>query len=437
MRISISLALAEIEKSINHALGEVLHEGTTPEGMHIRVLKRGHIVLGEIPRPDRKGSFYTDRIRATAPIAVEVDASQHASLGLLDKLPGVDTDQIDFELRVQFDVQFSVAPHEWDINTSTTATFIFDKNPTVGIGLMDVSVSRIVGRMVRKQLEEVCAEIDRYLKHDIRVRDYVRLVWQTVAQPFQVEQQPPTWVYFAPAYQQYGTELSVAHHALHWLIHAVGEVRCTIGEPSSLPAAKIPRLHLQENLSALLSELPIAAEISYSALEKMICQQPEILGNGYRLQITGFLLQPESEHAFTATVSGTLRIGKKWLAIPLRATIQLRGDISVQDARLHVALTDIQVMKGSVVSSLLLKSISAGWKVLLESSINDALKEQQEMLLQLIQKQLTHYPIENVSIVRGTIAFLVPHTIQLSTQQIRLTGVVAGTASAEILIPLL
>lgn len=433
MRIAISLSLTEIEHALNAALGAVLHEGTTPEGVQLRVLKTGNIVLGEVPIPQQKGQFYLDRVRASVPISVAADLSNHAQLGLLDKLPGISAEHVDFEMRVMFDTQFHIAPAEWDVHTQTSATFAFDKKPTVGVGMMAVNVSRIAGRMVETELENVCKEIDRYLREDIRVREYARIVWETVFKPQKMAEMPETWAWFVSKPMLRSSELTLSRHTLHWLLYAEGEVQSAIGEEPKVPLQMLPRLSLHPHSPDELSELTFSGAISYPQLAAELCRQPLLESRRYGLSLRAFALQPAADNGFTATAAVTLRVSFLGIKISLDAEFFIQGKMLVEDAVVKVQIDSLRQTAGRRILRLLLRA--GAWKPLIANRINAAIAEQQTALIADIRHQLAHFPIENTCILRGTLTYLRPESMALSAEGITIRGRVAGSIAAEILIP--
>ncbi len=275
MNLLVQIPVQEIEKKLNSQLGEVLHEsGFSPSdeaAMQVRVRRRSPL----------KVSTADNSLLISAPVHVWTHQGKSSDMRDFWKdIPTVDIEEIDFELTAHFRIQLSLSS-DWELKGQVQSKFDWDRKPRIGIGLIKFSVTRVVGPILEKELEQVAKRIQRFIEQDLGLPTYIQAAWEALEATHQVEETLPLHLALCPEPASVTASPLVCHQNMIQLIiglpiHPVVQLGPLV---APLPIRPVPSFQPHPELP-LLTESRVSSILPYKALSRLYAGESFSFRNG-------------------------------------------------------------------------------------------------------------------------------------------------------------
>jgi len=398
----VEIPLAEIEKQINAQVNDVLYEDNSLEdngndNLMLKVWKRENIRL----EADNAGFLITVPLKVWAKKGVNV-------LGM------VSYQETTFALNARFVSAFSVNP-DWQAVTTTTARgYEWIEKPYVRLGIIEVPITGIVGRILDQEQPKIASQMDAHLKNQLNFKPIIQHLWQTLHQPVQVSQQYNVWLRVTPL-EIWMTPLVANGQAATARIGIKAHTETLIGQKPA-PVVTSTVLALQTNAQATDDfQLGLTGEISHAAATQMAAA--ELVGKTFSFQngsrkvtITSVDLYGNKNNlviktGITGSLEGTLYLVGKPYFNPQSQAIEL--------SQLDFALdTKDRLVKAAnwLAHGTLVKRMQENLKLPLATQLETARKN--------IQAQLVNRQLMKGVALNGTLDEFTPGEVIITPQSI-------------------
>lgn len=275
MNLLVQIPVQEIEKKLNSQLGEVLHEsgfGPSDEAvMQVRVRRRSPL----------KVSTADNSLLISAPVHVWTHQGKSSDMRDFWKdIPMVDIEEIDFELTAHFRINLSLSSN-WELKGQVQSEFDWDRKPRIGIGLIKFNVTRVVGPILEKELEQVAKRIQRFIEQELALPTYIQAAWEALEAIHQVEETLPLHLALCPEPASLTASPLVCHQNMIQLIvglpiHPVVQLGPSLAPPAIRP---LPSFRPHPELP-LLTESRASGILPYKALSSLYAGESFSFRNG-------------------------------------------------------------------------------------------------------------------------------------------------------------
>lgn len=237
----IKLPFSEIEASLNKHLEMLMYEGTSESAqpsMSLRVIREGKI------------NVYAKEEILVIETKVHVWVKTHRQRGILDlwkDLPGISVEETDFNILVRFYMQLHLQPN-WHLSSKTVGNFEWERKPKLGLGLLNISIAKLVAPTLQAQITRIGHQIDTFIQTEINVPMRVHAIWDVASTPYQLHDYWESYLLLLSGRPQiYSSTLKWEPSQLS--LYLVAEHAPSVFIQNTFPSFqvdKVPNFHIQE-----------------------------------------------------------------------------------------------------------------------------------------------------------------------------------------------
>lgn len=345
MNLQIQLPIKDIENKVNSALKEVLFEGEIGEEEDIRitVMKRAPLRL----------RAELDTIFVEAAIKAQVDIGESTLLswfkGLVRKIEAVEVSITAF-----FEIKPDVSP-QWQLIPKVKGRFVWDKEPNLTLAGIKLPLTSPLQWVIESQIRNVCKIIEKYLKEDLDIAQYVKIGWDIMQKPLEISKENQLWIHFNPSASPiYATPIySNGGYLTATVSVSLFPIAYVGSMPASEPLMPLPDFEPATKLPTN-SDIALSGEVSYAFIKQFLEGKTFTL-SGIVHALTIKRLQLKEKNDQIAAEIDTL-ITLKWAGIvwDLSAHLTAEGNLSAsEDGTLKVAPLLLTFNGGNVILGLL------------------------------------------------------------------------------------
>ncbi|MFN0204372.1 MAG: DUF4403 family protein, partial [Bacteroidia bacterium] len=169
--------------------------------------------------------------------------------------------------------QYEIRPDmsvNWKLVPRMTGRCLWENEPKLDLGLTKISLASALQWVIDDQIRKVTKLIDKYLKEDLRAEQYVKLGWDFIQTPLQLEESFNIWAHFNPNPSPiYATPIQCEGGYLSAIVSVPLFPEIFIGEqPTASPLMPLPNFEPVAKLPEK-SDLHLSAKASFQALKKL------------------------------------------------------------------------------------------------------------------------------------------------------------------------
>lgn len=394
MNLELFIPIADIEHKVNDVLKETLYKGDVAdyEGIEVVVKKRDRFRL----RSELNTIFIE------APIRAEVNIGQSA---LRAWFKGI-VKSIE-ELDVDITVILEIAPDintKWQITPKIRSRYVWDKEPNFTIAGIPLPIKKILEVVLESQIRNTSKTIEKYIKEDLRVEQYVKMGWDIMHESLAISDDYPIRILFNPAaYPIYATPLRCEKGGISATVSVPVYPEAVIGttEINNEITPPLPDFEAVKQLPAS-KEVLLSGKIFYRFIEEFL-KEKTFDGDGKIQKIIIHTIRFE-ERGGQLFIPLSLAIKGKGFGIsldmPLECEVKARL-LPNKEKGIIIALDDLKIKEGSTWIKLLYPlqkhSITHKLQETLQNLADKYWYELQEMLMNTLRnRNLGKYLVLNV-----------------------------------------
>ena len=280
--VPLKIYKAELEKSINTQLGEVLFEDSNlaGDGLMLKATRRENIRI----------SMNSQTINYIVPIDLWIKKD----LTLTNVVA-------EGSLELTFQTAYKILP-DWSLTTKTElANYRWIKEPIIKLGFANLPITPIANSFLNKSKAEIAASIDEQVAGFLDLRSQMKTVWQELHDPVLVSEDYAAWLSLNP--QSIGmTPLVSSESLVQSTVVILSSPAIMLGEkPQHAPVGAIPDFRyasgegddFQVNIrteipfaeAERISKKTMAGEVFNYGKKKVVVEDIEIYGQGNRLVV--------------------------------------------------------------------------------------------------------------------------------------------------------
>ena len=281
VNVPIEVSLLDVEKQINAQLNGLLFEDNSYENdnndnIKSKVWKRAPITV----------SAKDSLLNYNVPLRIWVSVGyKMAPLGF--EISGFK--ESEFELDLKFMTRLGVSP-DWQIDTKTvSAGFDWVKKPVIRVGVVEIPVASVVGRVLNKNLPKYAGLIDQNLKKNIEIKKYVQQAWNLLHEPNLLSEEFKTWLAVTPT-EVLMTPFYIQNNIVKASLGIKGYTRTLTGaRPVNVPAP-LPNLKIADNIPQEF-QIGVRSEISHDevtqfAKQFFVGKKYDFRDGAYQVEVT-------------------------------------------------------------------------------------------------------------------------------------------------------
>lgn len=415
--LPVSVTYETLKKAIDKTVGNVLYnddsfENNSNDNIKIRVSKTGDIrIVG-----------YKEYIKVSLPVEVFFNGRYLAC----DFCPEINKSTT-FEMEADFVSKINIDP-SWALITQTESKgFSIKKDPYMSLGPVNINIRVVVEEVLRRQLGELTKMLDRSVKENLDLKQYVDEAWKELQTPILADSAYNAWLYFDPqefvvAPLNCGKDKLTLNGAL--LTH----IDTKLGEKPVPKASKLAGLTIKETIpSNFRVELPV--EIDFAEATR----QARSAFKDTTIALTG----KKKIHIDDIEVYG--RAGeifiKTRISDAVRATIYFKGKPAYDPTTMDIYFQNLDYELNT--KQAMLKAASWLLKSTLKKKMEQAfrynLKEDLDGAKASIKSYLDGYTYDDMLEVKGSLGSLILKGVSADETAIRAIFYAEGKAGVKIL----
>ncbi|WP_229236002.1 DUF4403 family protein [Dyadobacter tibetensis] len=302
VNLPVEIPVQEIENQLNAQLKGLIYEDNSYEDDQQDNLKAKIWKLSPIRMVAIDSSFL-----------FEVPLKIWASAGYKFSPLGITVSgyrDTEFSIRMRFISRLSVGS-SWDVRSSTVLEgYDWITEPNVQIAGFKVPIKSMISRILNKNADKICENIDRQVGEGIELKKYARQAWDMAQKPVLVSKDYHTWLSILPS-SVLMTPLMADNGILRSTIGFKGFTQTVTSQeaPQSLPAKQLPPLEVVSKVPeqfkvALISRITYE-EAGRLASEQFVGQTFSFLGGQYKVTVNGLTLYgQDNKMVIKATLKG-------------------------------------------------------------------------------------------------------------------------------------
>jgi hypothetical protein len=423
MNLHLQLPIVDIERKINASLQDILYKGNIGEYEDIQIVvqKRGNLRL----------KAELNMIFAEAPLRVEVKIGKE-TLRTFFKGIVKTIEEIDLDLAVQYDIRPDVSV-QWKAVPRIQGRCLWEKEPILELLGSKFNLSSTLQWVIDDQIKKIAKWIEKYLREDIRIEQYVLMAWNIIQTPIKINDEYKVWLNINPQQKElYATPIQCNGGFLKATVGVQMFPECVIGEEPPKNALKpLPNFEPVAKLSEY-SQLLLTAETPFNNLQKLIENQTFTLTHEWvkSVAIRTFKLREERHNA---VVDLSLTVDLKVLgAMYIEAEVKL--DIVRDETTLKAKLSpfEMRLTGGSTAARSYFLFNGASLTKAVKNSLEAVIDAQLVNLTKLIQKALNKNQVQKYVLLEGNLKSVSLKEGQVLTDRLKLVLEAEGKVTIEI-----
>lgn len=293
--VPINIYRAELEKSINTQLGEVLFEDNN--------LADDGLMLKATRREDIRITLDSQLIYYTVPLNLWIKKDLTLAAVVAEGA-----------LELQFSTAYSVQP-DWSLQTQTELTaYHWIEEPVVNLGFAQLPITSIADSFLKKSKEEIAASIDEQVSGVLDLKSEMEAVWRELHQPVLVSEDYAAWLLLNP--ENIGmTPLTASKSLVQSTVVIHSSPTIVLGEkPGSSPVTALPGFQFttgegDEFQVLIQTEVPfeeaerisketMVGEVYEYGKKKVVVEDIDIYGQGNKLVVNTLLSGDYNGHVY-------------------------------------------------------------------------------------------------------------------------------------------
>ena len=400
INIPVQLDLLALEKTINDELAKIEYDDKVKgQGLSVKARKQGQVKLQISP----------DYIAYQVPIFLWI--KKETMLGDVEA---------EGEITLAFQTAYQI-DQAWALKTETEVKdFSWNKKPVLKLGFVDIPISFVADWILNKGKDQICTSIDEQIRQKVILRDHVAQAWDRLQEPMLLSEEYKAWLKLIPQAISMSPLVAKGEQLTSTIsMEAASDVvfgeKPIVVKSNVLPPFQMGATPEEEFLVSL------KIDVSYTAAAAIANQRLR----GERFSSGRYAVVVEDIELYG---QGNKIIVKTQLSGSYKGKIYLEGKPVFNPKNNTIELQDLNYELNT--KNFLYKSLS--W--LFHSKIKNKLKDQLVFPLQenistikdQIQKQLTHFQIQENILLKGELNELTIAKTYLTTDAIRVIAASTG-----------
>ena len=389
VNIPVQLNLNELERTINREIDGLLYEdkdlAESQDGLMIKASKNGDIKLG----------VSDHQVRYKVPLSLWIKKS----IGFTD----VEAEgEITLDLTTQYEID-----ENWTLNTTTSVDqYEWQRQPVLKLGFVELPIGMIGNAIVNRSKVTLAKLIDRQLKENFILKEYVTEAWRQVQKPVLISKEHQVWVKIKP-YAVSMTPIATVDSLIKSTIAIESLTEVIMGEePSYEYQDTLPPFSIQEKVADEF-RVNLFTQIPFARAEEMA--KKYIVGEtfqqkGQKVKVENLDLYGQGDKiVVNASLSGSYNGSVYMIGRP--EYNEKKNEIEVKDLKYELST-----------KNYLHKSLAWLFKKNIEKKLVETMKFPLEANLQeikgLIQQHLEYYEVTPNIVLKGELDNLdIGHTV--------------------------
>lgn len=346
MNLQLLLPISDIEHKVNDVLKETLYKGDIAdyEDITVMVKKRERFRL----RSELNTIFIE------APIRAEVSIGSRA---LLSWFKGIvkSIEDLDVDVTVLLEIIPEINP-KWQLIPKIRGRYTWDKEPNFTIAGIPLPIKKMLEVVLESQIKNTIKTIEKYLKEDLRIEQYVKMGWDIMHKPLIISEEYSLDVYFNPSIAPiYASPLRCEKGGIQATVSVPIFPEAVIGA-STKTEETIPELPNFEPVKQLPpdKDIHLSAKVFYSFITHFLKGKSfDGAGNIQKITIHDIQFQSRNTQLF---IPLSVEIQGKGLGISLNMPLQceiLARLLPNKEKGVLIILDELKIIEGSTWVKLL------------------------------------------------------------------------------------
>lgn len=404
--VPVEIDIKDLENRINRELKGVLYEDNSFENndndnLKVKAIKKDNFTIG------LKSTELSYRI----PLRIQVQVRK-----MFVVLP-----EITIEIALKFKTDFSLNK-DWTLNTKTTsAGYEWLSTPSMNVGGYELPIKMVADLVLAAAKDKVTKEIDKAVKENVDLKDYVTEAWEMLFKPIKVSDEYDAWLKMTPT-EIITTQVTGNNNKVNVGVGIKSINEVYVGtQPAASNPTKMPNLNIVTKIDPNFS-INLNADLKISKVNEIA--QKELVGQVFKdgnkkVIITSLKLYGNNNYFI-------VEVGLKG---SLKGKIYLRGrpEYNPSNKSIEIKEVDFDVKT----KNALLKSASwlAHGKII--KMIEPALVYSMEKDIDDIKKQIQDNLKENRSVkgilIKGDIKTIDIEKLYITPESIKVVVFLDGT----------
>lgn len=259
LNLPIKLYKAELEKTINQQIGDVIFQDDDfSDGLMIKATRQADITL----------EIADQRVKYKVPITLWVKKDV--------MITSVDAEG---SLDLEFETAYDVKP-DWTLSTQTTlTTYEWTQTPVVKLGFGKLNVTSIANQFIEQAKGQLAGAIDDQVKKLIDLKSEINKAWTELQQPILVSEEYNTWLLMHPDTLRL-TPLKTIEEIIETTVVITAKPKMSMGsKPTTTGEAPMPNFQYIDEAPTKEFSLYLGSEIPFEEAEAIA--QKNMVGETY------------------------------------------------------------------------------------------------------------------------------------------------------------
>ena len=407
INLPIKLSKPELEKTINHQLGEVLYEDNDfSDGLMIRATRQSDIRL----------EVSAEKVVYKVPVSLWVRKDV--------LITNIEAQGV---LRLEFETHYRIRP-DWQLQTKTgLRKYEWVQPPVVKLGVGNLNITSVANRFIEQAKKQLSSSIDEQIKKLIDLKGEVRRAWFQLQQPILVSEPYQTWLLFNTDSVRL-TPLQSADQNIETTVVITARPQLIMGkQPPTTTAKPLPHFEYVRSVPGKHIQLYPGSEITFAQAERIARQNL----TGQTWSIGKRKVKVEEVSVFG---KGNRLAIKTTLSGSYNGEVLLTGKPQYNERKNEIRLKEVD-FEFSAKKSLMK---TAGWlfksplKKTIEENLNFHLKENLLAAQKAIETRLENLQLAPGILLTGQLEELNVSHVYISTTGIHVKAGLKGNLMVEV-----
>ena len=252
INLPIQLSKSELERTINHQLGETIYEDKDfSDGLLIKATRQSDITL---KIADQKVSYK---------VPINLWVRKDVVITNVDAEGG---------LILEFETAYHVKP-DWQLETKTELVkYSWTKTPVVKLGFGNLNVTSIANQFINQAKNELAASIDNQVQSLIDLKSEVNKAWIELQQPMLISEEYKTWLVMNTDSVRL-TPLKTVGDNIECTVVITARPRMSLGnKPATVSQNVLPHFQYIDEATTKEFSLYLGSEIPFWEAEQIVKQ---------------------------------------------------------------------------------------------------------------------------------------------------------------------
>lgn len=413
MNLTIKIPIVDIERKINKVLPEPLYKGNVAdyEDFTVIVQKRGTFRL----------KAENDAIFVEAPIRAELFIGPKALLslfaGLVKKI-----EEIDVDITVFYEIKPDVNT-KWQLVPKIKGHFLWDKTPIFSLAGLKLPLSHYLDWVIESQIKSVGKMIEKYLRDDLKIEDYVKMAWNIIHEPIEIDEKYPLYLYFHPqARNVYATPISCQNGILKAIVSLPLYPEGVIGAKAvNMLAPPLPNFEPVAKLPSL-SDVSASATVVYDFIKRFL-EGKSFDMEGYLRKINIQSVKIEEKNGDLVLALGMslkITIARFSLEMPLSCEVFAELSVSPTPKQLSVKLLNMGIISGNALIRMAFYFYENKLKRLISTTLERLFEKYFAQIRDVIAQNLDARPLGKYVFLNGKLKTFTLHETVINENEVEL-----------------